>query len=322
MSEETLLQVRELRAVVGPREQPVHAVRGVSFHVRRGARVGVIGESGSGKSMTALCILRLLPPTGVIRGGEVLYDGQDLLRLPESHLQRLRGREISLIFQNAASALNPLFPVGQQIADVYRHHVGTSPREAWDRAVSMLDAMGIPDAPRRARAYPHQYSGGMAQRAMIAMALICSPRLLIADEPTTGLDLTIQAQVLDLIQEQVERSGTSLILISHDIAVIAEVCNEVVVMYAGEVVESGPLSEVLQSPAHPYTRALLDCFEPKEGRRLPHIPGRVPQLYEEPAGCAFLSRCPQAREECREAHPSPVEIAPGHRVACHIVRGS
>ncbi|MGC8874265.1 MAG: ABC transporter ATP-binding protein [Chloroflexia bacterium] len=319
MSEQALLEVRELYALVGPRERPVHAVRGVSFTVRRGARLGVIGESGSGKSMTALSILRLLPPSGVIRGGRVLYDEQDLLRLPESQMQRLRGREISLIFQNAAAALNPLFPVGQQIADVYRHHEGASPREAWERAVAMLDAMGIPDAPRRARAYPHQYSGGMAQRAMIAMALICSPRLLIADEPTTGLDLTIQAQVLDLIQEQVQRSGTSLVLISHDIAVIAEVCDEVVVMYAGEVVESGPLATVLRAPANPYTRALLDCFEPKDGRRLPYIAGRVPQLYEEPVGCAFVNRCPQAREMCREVRPPLVEIAPGHRVACHAV---
>jgi oligopeptide/dipeptide ABC transporter ATP-binding protein len=319
MSEQTLLQLRELRAVVGPREQPVHAVRGVSFTVRRGARLGIIGESGSGKSMTALSILRLLPPSGVIRGGQVLYDGRDLLRLPEPQMQRLRGREISLIFQNAAAALNPLFPVGEQIADVYRHHEGGSPRQAWERAVAMLDAMGIPDAPRRARAYPHQYSGGMAQRAMIAMALICSPRLLIADEPTTGLDLTIQAQVLDLIQEQVQRSGTSLVLISHDIAVIAEVCEEVVVMYAGEVVESGPLAEVLRNPINPYTRALLDCFEPKEGRRLPYIAGRVPQLYQEPKGCAFFNRCPQAREMCREIHPPTVEVAPGHRVACHVV---
>ncbi len=318
MKDNLLLQVNELRVKVGQADNRVHAVRGASLAVRRGSRLGVVGESGSGKSMTAMSILRLLPPTGVITGGTIHYDGRNLLQLSESEMQKVRGEEISMVFQNAASALNPLFPVGQQIADIYRHHEGGSAQEAWTKAVAMLDATGIPDPEQRARAYPHQYSGGMAQRAMIAMALVCSPGLLIADEPTTGLDLTIQAQVLDLIKEHVVRSGASLLLISHDIAVVAETCTDVAVMYAGEVLEAGALEDVFGSPASPYTKALLGCFEARPGDRLPHIAGRVPDLHRELLGCSFAPRCPLAQAVCHGERPMLREVATGHLAACHL----
>jgi oligopeptide/dipeptide ABC transporter ATP-binding protein len=233
-------------------------------------------------------------------------------------MQRVRGKEISIVFQDAVSALNPLLPVGQQIADVYRHHEGGSARQAWTRAVAMLDAMGIPEPERRARAYPHQYSGGMAQRAMIAMALVCSPKLLIADEPTTGLDLTIQAQVLDLIKEHVQHSAASLILISHDIAVVAEICTDIAVMYAGEVLETGALEDVIAVPLSPYTQALLECFQAKPGDRLPYIAGRVPDLRRDLEGCSFASRCPIVQPLCYRQRPILREVAPGHWVACHF----
>jgi oligopeptide/dipeptide ABC transporter ATP-binding protein len=268
--------------------------------------------------MMALATLRLLPATGTATGGEVLYRGRDLLQLSEQEMQQVRGKEISMVFQNAVSALNPLFPVGQQIADVYRYHEGASEAQAREKAIAMLDAMGIPDPARRARAYPHQYSGGMAQRAMIAMALVCSPQLLIADEPTTGLDLTIQAQVLDLIKEHVQRSEASLVLISHDIAVVAESCTDVAVMYAGEVLEAGSLEDVLGKPSSPYTRALLECFKVKSGERLSSIAGQVPDLRSELVGCPFASRCELVQDVCRQEHPTLREITPKHWVACHF----
>jgi oligopeptide/dipeptide ABC transporter ATP-binding protein len=251
-------------------------------------------------------------------GGEVLYGGRNLLQLSEEEMQRVRGKEISMVFQNAVSSLNPLFPVGQQIADVYRYHEGASREEAREKAIAMLDAMGIPDPARRARAYPHQYSGGMAQRAMIAMALVCSPQLLIADEPTTGLDLTIQAQVLDLIKEHIQRSEASLLLISHDIAVVAESCTDMAVMYAGEVLEAGSLEDVLGKPSSPYTKALLECFGVKSDERLSSIAGQVPDLRSELVGCPFASRCEPVQDVCRQEHPTLREIRPKHWVACHF----
>ena len=318
MNDNLLLQVSDLQVEIGRPEKRVRAVRGAALAVPRGARLGVIGESGSGKTMTALATLRLLPATGAVTAGRILYDGRDLLRLSEAEMRRVRGEEISMVFQNAVASLNPLFPVGQQIADVYRYHEGASEEEARKKAVDMLDAMGIPDPVRRARAYPHQYSGGMAQRAMIAMALVCSPRLLIADEPTTGLDLTIQAQVLDLIKEHIQRSGASLILISHDIAVIAESCTDVAVMYAGEVLETGPLEDVLHKPFSPYTRALLKCFEARPGERLFFINGHVPDLRKDLAGCPFAPRCELVQDVCRREHPVLRTVRPRHVAACHL----
>jgi oligopeptide/dipeptide ABC transporter ATP-binding protein len=318
MNQTLLLQISDLRVEVGRSDRRVRAVRGASLVVRRGSRLGVIGESGSGKTMMALATLRLLPATGIATGGQILYGGRDLLKLSETQMQGVRGKEISMVFQNAVSALNPLFPVGEQIADVYRYHEGASGEKAREKAVAMLDAMGIPDPARRARAYPHQYSGGMAQRAMIAMALVCSPQLLIADEPTTGLDLTIQAQVLDLIKEHIQRSEASLILISHDIAVVAESCTDVAVMYAGEVLEAGSLEDVLGTPFSPYTKALLECFDAKSGERLSTINGQVPDMRTEMAGCPFASRCELVQDICRHEHPLLRDVRPKHWVACHF----
>jgi len=318
MNQSLLLQVNDLRVEIGRSDRRVRAVRGASLMVGRGSRLGVIGESGSGKTMMALATLRLLPATGMATGGEVLYGGRNLLQLSEEEMQRVRGKEISMVFQNAVSSLNPLFPVGQQIADVYRYHEGASREEAREKAIAMLDAMGIPDPARRARAYPHQYSGGMAQRAMIAMALVCSPQLLIADEPTTGLDLTIQAQVLDLIKEHIQRSEASLLLISHDIAVVAESCTDMAVMYAGEVLEAGSLEDVLGKPSSPYTKALLECFGVKSDERLSSIAGQVPDLRSELVGCPFASRCEPVQDVCRQEHPTLREIRPKHWVACHF----
>lgn len=317
--DDSLLRIDALRVDVGQPPNRVHAIRGVSLTINPGQRVGIIGESGSGKTMTALSILRLLPPTATTLSGAILYRGRNLLELPEDALHTIRGKEIGIVFQNALTALNPLFPVGRQIADVYRFHEGVGDGVAWDKAVAMLDEMGIPDPQRRARAYPHQYSGGMAQRAMIAMALVCSPKFLIADEPTTGLDLTIQAQVLDLIRDHTAVSGAALLLISHDLAVITDMCTDVAVMYAGEVLEMGPLNEVLTAPRSPYTKALIDCFEvDTQDRRLAYIAGSVPDLRQESVGCSFAKRCPVAQAICHDERPTLRQVGANHTAACHF----
>jgi oligopeptide/dipeptide ABC transporter ATP-binding protein len=307
-----LLEIDGLRVEIGA----VLAVRGVSFSVGEGARVGVVGESGSGKSMTAAAIMGLLPRDARVTEGSTTFAGRPLQELGEEELRRLRGAEIGMIFQNAKAALNPVFSVGEQIADVYRLHAGAKPEDAWERAVELLDEMGIPDARERATAYPHEFSGGQAQRAMIAMALICSPRMLIADEPTTGLDATIEAQVLDLIADRVERGGAALLLISHDLGVIRSACREVVVMYAGEVFEAGPIDVVLDRPANPYTRLLLASAELDRGA-VTYIPGQAPDLRAEPAGCAFADRCPLAVEKCRTTAPRLRRLGDGRLVTCH-----
>lgn len=313
-----ILEIERLRVEVGDREMPTHAVRDASIRVEAGSRLGVIGESGSGKTITALSVLRLLPPSGRVVAGDIRFQGNDLLQMSDAQLRDVRGKGIGIVFQNAQVALNPLFPVGRQIADVYRHHEGGSATQAWQRAVAILDDMGIPDPERRARAYPHQYSGGMAQRAMVAMALICSPQLLIADEPTTGLDLTIQAQVLSLIDKHVRERDAALLLISHDLAVISAICTHVAVMYAGEVVETGTMETLFATPRHPYTVALLECFAPQKDREMSFIPGRVPVLQSEPVGCAFAPRCPLAQAVCGETRPQLREIAEGQWAACHF----
>lgn len=313
-----LLRVEDLRVSIGREPREVYALQGVSFGLERRALTGLVGESGSGKSMTALAILQALPEQGRLAGGQVWFDGQDLLQLDESRMRQVRGRQISMVFQNARAALNPLFPVGQQIAEVYRAHEKTGPKEAWQRAVGMLDAMGLPNPAQKARDYPHQFSGGMAQRAMVAMALVCSPQLLIADEPTTGLDVTIQAQVLNVIVDEIEQLQASLLLISHDLAIIAEICTHVVVMYAGKILESGPVELVLRTPANPYTQALIASFQVDDQRRMSFIPGRVPDLGTLHTGCPFAPRCPLAEARCRDEVPLLRQIEPGHWVACHL----
>lgn len=317
MSQNPLLEIKNLQVIIGREENRVHAVRGASLKINEKERLGIIGESGSGKTLTALSILRLLPATGIIKEGEIYFQGKDLLSLSESEMSYIRGKQISIVFQNAAAALNPLFTVGQQIAEVYRFHEGCSAHEAWAKAIEMLDATGIPDPARRAHAYPNQFSGGMAQRALIAMALVCLPKLLIADEPTTGLDLTIQAQVLDLIKDHVIQSCSSLILISHDIAVIAEVCTNVAVMYAGDVLEIGSLEDVFQSPLSPYSKALLKCFQIEGRGQQPYIAGKVPDLRFQYEGCLFAPRCEFAADICRN-RPVLREVKPNHWAACHF----
>ncbi len=254
------LAIRDLHVDIGTGAETVHAVRGVSLSAAHGSRLGIVGESGSGKTMTANAILRVLPAGGRIVHGEIDFAGRDLVQLSERELDAIRGREISMVFQNAKAALNPVFPVGEQISAVYRRHTGAKRRAAWEHTVSMLARMGIPNPRERAHAYPHELSGGMAQRAMIAMGLICQPTLLLADEPTTGLDLTIQAQVLQVIDESLADRSTTLVLISHDIAVVRTLCDEVAVMYAGEVVEAGPMAVVLDQPTHPYTQKLVAAY--------------------------------------------------------------
>lgn len=313
-----LLAVEDLKVDIGREPHVVHALQGISFGVRRRALTGLVGESGSGKSMTALAILRALPEQGRLVGGHVWFEGQDLQQLSEVQMRPVRGQQISMVFQNARSALNPLFPVGQQIAEVYRTHKKVDRHTAWQKAVSMLDAMGIPNPAQKARDYPHQFSGGMAQRAMVAMALVCSPQLLIADEPTTGLDLTIQAQVLNVIVAEIEQLQAALLLISHDLGIIAEICTDVVVMYAGKILESGPVEAVLPAPANPYTRALIASFQVDSNRRMSFIPGRVPDLDALHSGCPFAPRCLRMEQRCHEEAPVLREIEPGHWVACHF----
>lgn len=315
-----LLEIDELTVELGQKPRIVHALQGISFSLRHGSLTGLVGESGSGKSMTALSILQLLPASGRIRQGKILFNGQNLLQFSQSQMQQIRGKQVGLIFQNARTALNPLFPVGRQIADIYRYHEGGSADDAWRKAIEILDAMGIPNAAQKAREYPHQYSGGMAQRAMVAMALVCSPQLLIADEPTTGLDVTIEAQVLDLIVEVVKALQASLLLISHDIGAIAEVCTDVIIVYAGRVMEAGPIERVFQSPANPYTQALLGCFETygDTSRRMDFIPGRVPDLRFRHVGCPFAPRCSRVEQLCRDKMPNLREVETDHWVACHF----
>lgn len=324
---ESVLTLANVCVEVGPPTRRVLAMRDVSFTLEPGMRLGIVGESGSGKSTTALAILGILAPGAVIRHGSIRYGVRELVGLRDADYARLRGKEIAIVFQSASAALNPLIRVGDQIADVVRRHEGVSKSVAHRRAVEMLAALGLADPERNARAYPHQYSGGMAQRALIAMALACRPLVLIADEPTTGLDPIVQAQVLDQIVEQVTAQGASLILISHDLAVIARACTHIAVMYAGEVVEDGPAETLLTAPAHPYTRALMAAVAPPSGDRFSFIPGRVPTLDADFAGCSFRDRCPLAAElghppECRDVAPTPRFVAPGHLAACHFVKST
>jgi len=309
------LEIRGLRVDIGDRADVVHAVRGVELQVRSGVRMGIVGESGSGKSMTALAVLRVLPPRARVIEGEILFKGRNLLQLGEREMSSVQGKEISICFQNAKSALNPVFPIGKQISTVYRRHFGGSRKAAWARAVEVLKLMGIQGAEERAHAFPHELSGGMAQRVMIAMALVCEPVVLLADEPTTGLDVTIQAQVLESIADSLERRSTSLVLISHDIGVVKGMCDELVVMYAGEVFESGSTALIFSDPKHPYTRGLIAAFAATG--RPQYIPGLVPSLHRVFTGCAFADRCSLADTLCRTVAPPLRRLEDGRLVACH-----
>jgi oligopeptide/dipeptide ABC transporter ATP-binding protein len=303
----------------------VRAVDGVSYSLKPGETLGVVGESGCGKSVSALSILRLVAnPPGRIVGGQIRFQGRNLLELPEPDMERVRGNEISMIFQEPMTSLNPLYTVGGQIAEAVALHQGLSRKEAWNRAVEMLRRVYIPEPEKRAHAYPHQLSGGMRQRVMIAMALSCNPKVLIADEPTTALDVTIQAQILDLMRELQETTGTAIILITHDMGVVAENADRVVVMYAGRKVEEAPAAVLFDRPGHPYTEGLLGSIPhldevARNGARrarLNEIKGMVPSLFNLPQGCSFAPRCGRATDKCRQDVPPLEEHRPGHFIAC------
>jgi peptide/nickel transport system ATP-binding protein len=314
----TLLQVTDLRVRLNTQRGPADAVRGVSFALERGETLGLIGESGCGKSITALALLGLLPERAVV-SGSIRFDGEELVGRSDAELCRLRGNRIGIIFQEPMTALNPLHTIGRQVAEPMRLHQGLSPAAARKQAIALLDRVGLPDAGRRVDAYPHQLSGGQRQRVTIAMALACGPDLLIADEPTTALDVTIQGQILDLIADLVSERGMALLLISHDLGVIAENVARMLVMYGGSVVESGPTGEVFARLAHPYTQGLF-AARPRlgaaAGTRLATIAGTVPDLADLPPGCPFTERCRLAVAACRDTVPPPVEIGPGHHARC------
>ena len=321
-----LLALQDLRVDFDTRDGAASVIRGLSFALEAGETLGIVGESGCGKSMTALAIMGLVPaPGGRVAGGSVRLAGEDLVGAGEARLREIRGNEISMIFQEPMTSLNPVFTVGEQIAETVRLHQGLDRRAALGRAVEMLKAVGIPAPERRVREHPHQLSGGMRQRVMIAMALACRPRVLIADEPTTALDVTVQAQIFDLLTELQRSTGTAIILITHDMGAIAELAERVVVMYAGRKVEEGPVDRILSRPLHPYTRGLIDCVPhlladpPPERPPLVEIPGVVPGLAElgRPE-CPFAPRCPHVMEECRRAMPAEAAPATGHRVACWL----
>jgi len=313
-----LLSVRGLRTVFPTRRGPLAACDGVDLDIDPGEALGVVGESGSGKSVTFLSVLGLVRPPGRIEAGEILFDGTDLARLPPASLRALRGRAMALAMQDALSALNPAFTIGTQIVEtILTHGLARSATEARDQAVALLRRVGIPSAERRLDDYPHQFSGGMRQRAMIAIALAGQPRLLVADEPTTALDVTICAQVLDLIDELREETGLAVAMITHDLGVVAERCARVMVMYAGQVVETGPTAEVIAAPRHPYTRGLMASLPSLEDpdRPLHAIPGQVPDLARVDAGCRFRNRCPLALEAC--ARPVALRaVSPGRASRC------
>jgi len=313
-----LLAVRDLQTGFPTERGVARAVDHVSFTLDAGHVLGLVGESGCGKSMTALSLMRLVPPAGRIMGGQVLLDGRDLLRLSEAEMRHVRGAGLGMIFQEPMTSLNPVFTVGSQIAEAVRLHADASRRAAWQRAVELLDEVGIADPERRAHDYPHQLSGGMRQRVMIAIAISCAPRVLVADEPTTALDVTIQAEILELLRVLRERRGMALLLITHDLGVVAEQADDVAIMYAGKIVEQAPVLEIFERPLHPYTQALFRSMPGvgHERDRLEAIPGQVPDLLHLPSGCAFRDRCPRAIERCAEVVPPLDEHAPGHRAAC------
>jgi oligopeptide/dipeptide ABC transporter ATP-binding protein len=321
MNAAPLLDVRGLRTYFDTPRGTAKVLDGIDFEVARGEIVGLVGESGSGKSVTAYSILRLVRPPGRIAGGEVLLAGRDLLALSEKRMRDVRGKEISMIFQDPRGFLDPVARVGSVLREIYRTHEGHSRTEARQRALELLRAVGLPAPERVYRAYPHELSGGMAQRAMIALALACSPKLLIADEPTTALDVTIQIQIVRLLAELRERLGLTIILITHNLSVVAEVCDRVAVMYAGEIVETGPALEVFERPRHPYTVGLL-AARPRvrvveERERLADIPGRVPDLLDLPSGCRFHPRCFLGDERCVREAPALRLVAEEHASRCH-----
>jgi len=330
VTESSLLRVRDLDVLFDTPAGPLHAVRGVSFELERGETLGIVGESGSGKSVTALAVLGLIPrPPGTVSGAGVLFEDANLLALAPEKLRKIRGNRIAMIFQEPMTSLNPVFTIGFQVAEAVRLHRNLSKREALGVAIEMLDKVGIPLPARRINEYPHQLSGGMRQRVMIAMALACNPQVLLADEPTTALDVTIQAQIVDLMLALQQEFGTAIALISHDMGLVAETCDRVAVMYAGRIVEESSVARVFADPLHPYAAGLLESIPrlrttrgATRKKKLPAIPGIVPNPVALPAGCAFQPRCPKALEICAAKEP-PLKQAPdGHNVRCWLYDSS
>ena len=321
---ENLLEIKNLNVCFQTENGLVHALRNVSFEVRQGEVLALVGESGCGKSVTALSVMGLLPqPQGIISGGSIHFQGRDLVPLPRKELRKYTGNEISMIFQEPMTSLNPVYTVGYQICEAIRQHSRISKKAVRDHTIEMLDKVGIAEAGKRFDAYPHQLSGGMRQRVMIAMALSCNPRLLIADEPTTALDVTIQAQILELMLELNQSIGMSMIMITHDLGVVAEIAERVAVMYAGRIVETSQVVPLFTNPSHPYTWGLLGSMPwvDREQERLSPIAGIVPNPFEYPAGCKYSTRCPLVDDKCRQHEPDLIEVEPGHLSACWHLDG-
>ena len=324
MPADKLIQIKNLKTYFYTEAGTAKAVNGVSFDIYKGEVLGIVGESGSGKSVTSLSINRLIPsPPGKIIDGEILYNGVNLLDLSYEDMRDYRGKDIAMIFQEPMTSLNPVLQIDKQMNEVLMKHENLSWDEASKRSVEMLDAVGIPDADRRMKDYPHQFSGGMRQRVMIAMALQCNPALLIADEPTTALDVTIQAQILDLmVQMKHNRKDAAILLITHDLAVVAEICDRVIVMYGGKIQEIAPVEELFDNPQHPYTKGLMSSIprpDKKKKKRLEAIRGMVPPILNMPIGCKFCTRCDDLLEKCENTEPELLEIKPGHFVRCHLM---
>jgi len=318
----SLLSVSNLITEFHTQDGVVHAVSGISYEVNEGETVAIVGESGSGKSVSVLSIMRLIPqPPGRIVSGQVMFDGRDLLRIPESELRHIRGNRISMIFQDPMTSFNPVLTVGRQVGEALEVHQGLSPSEARKRTAELLDLVGIPEAEKRLDDYPHQFSGGMRQRAMIAMALSCNPQLLIADEPTTALDVTIQAQIIELVKRLRDEFGMAIIWITHDLGIVAGLADRVLVMYAGYIVESAPVKELYANPQHPYTIGLLRSvprLDEDRRRKLVPIEGLPPDLIEMPEACPFAPRCNLAEDQCWHQRPQLRLVGPDHRIACFV----
>jgi oligopeptide transport system ATP-binding protein len=317
-----LLEVTDLKMYFYTRDGVVKAVDGVSYDLEPGQTLGVVGESGSGKSVTALTLMQLVPmPPGKVEGGEVLFRGKSMLTMKEDDVRKIRGNDIAMIFQDPMTSLNPVYRIGHQIAETLILHKGMSQKQAMARSVELMELVGVPNAKARLRDYPHQFSGGMRQRVMIAMALSCDPAILIADEPTTALDVTIQAQILELMEELQERTGTAIIMITHDLGVVADMADNILVMYAGRMVEFGTCDEVFYRPSHPYTWGLMDSiprYDVDEKGTLCPIKGQPPSLVNVPPGCAFHPRCPHAKGICHVEEPEIRTIEGQHTAACHF----
>jgi len=322
--DDAILEVRNLRTSFPTAGGFVHAVDNVSFNVRKGEALALVGESGCGKSVTAMSIMRLVAPPGRITAGQVRFKGRNLADLSEREMRTVRGNDIAMVFQEPMTSLNPVFKIGAQVAEAVRIHQKVSKKEAWKRAGEMLELVSIPDPVKRLDDYPHQLSGGMRQRVMIAMALSCDQELLIADEPTTALDVTIQAQIMELLASLQQRLGLAILLITHDLGIVAEFCERVIVMYTGRIVEEAPVRDLFANPAHPYTRGLLHSLpsvsggDPAVPHRLPTIKGMVPPINNLPRGCKFNPRCPDVMDICLGNEPARMVVSPGHEARCYL----